>query len=50
MNRNLSVSIGVAALQPGENQQAWEKRCDSKLYQVKSNGRNRFVSHALSKS
>jgi len=25
MNRNLSVSIGVAALQPGENQQAWGK-------------------------
>jgi diguanylate cyclase (GGDEF)-like protein len=40
----ITVSIGIATLQPGETRGGWMKRCDDKLYQAKSEGRNRISS------
>jgi diguanylate cyclase (GGDEF)-like protein len=42
--RPVTVSIGVAALQSGEDWDDWMKRCDENLYQAKLRGRNRVVS------
>jgi len=42
--RPLTVSIGLATLQTGENWENWMKRCDEKLYQAKQDGRNLVVS------
>lgn len=36
----VTVSIGVATLQPDETWRAWMKRSDEHLYSAKSNGRN----------
>lgn len=42
-NRPVTISIGVATLQPGEDWEDWMKRCDKNLYQAKLDGRNRVV-------
>lgn len=42
-NRPVTISIGVATLQPGEDWEDWIKRCDEKLYQAKLDGRNRVI-------
>ncbi len=42
--RSLTVSIGLATLQTGEDWEKWMKRCDEKLYQAKLDGRNLVVS------
>lgn len=39
----VTVSIGVATLQPGESRSEWMKRCDENLYHAKSLGRNQVV-------
>ena len=39
----VTVSIGAAALGPGEHWEAWLARADSALYQAKDQGRNRSV-------
>ncbi len=39
----ITVSIGVAALQPDEPWEAWLARADAALYQAKREGRNRSV-------
>lgn len=39
----ITVSIGVADLQAGEDWQRWVKRADTNLYRAKENGRNRVV-------
>jgi diguanylate cyclase (GGDEF)-like protein len=41
--RAVTVSIGAAALRPGEDWQAWLARADAALYQAKNEGRNRTV-------
>lgn len=43
-DRAVTVSIGVATLQPEEDCKAWMKRSDENLYLAKSGGRNRVVS------
>jgi diguanylate cyclase (GGDEF)-like protein len=43
-DRPVTVSIGVATLRKGEDGEEWMKRCDQKLYQAKSEGRNLVVS------
>jgi diguanylate cyclase len=42
----ITVSIGVAALRPGETPQALIERADSCLYAAKRSGRNRVISAA----
>lgn len=42
-NREVTISIGVATLQPAEDWEAWLKRCDENLYKAKLDGRNRVV-------
>lgn len=42
-DQHITVSIGIATLQPGETRESWMKRCDDKLYQAKSEGRNRIL-------
>lgn len=39
----VTVSIGAAALRPGEDWQSWLARADAALYQAKHEGRNRTV-------
>jgi PleD family two-component response regulator len=39
----VTVSIGAAALRPGEDWQCWLARADAALYQAKNEGRNRTV-------
>ena len=39
----LTVSIGVAELRPGENREGWLRRADAALYRAKKLGRNRVV-------
>jgi len=39
----VTVSIGVAALQTGEDWKSWMSRCDQELYKAKSAGRNRVA-------
>lgn len=46
-DRAVTASVGVATLQAGESQMEWVKRCDVNLYQAKSSGRNRVVSHSM---
>lgn len=40
---NITVSIGVATLQPGENRREWMKRSDENLYCAKREGRNQVM-------
>jgi diguanylate cyclase (GGDEF)-like protein len=40
---NVSVSIGLAALQPGDDEKAWLARADRALYAAKNGGRDRLV-------
>ena len=40
----ITISAGVAALQPQESWQSWVSRADSALYRAKANGRNRTES------
>jgi diguanylate cyclase len=40
---SVTVSIGVAALGPGDTGKSWLERADSALYEAKSGGRNRVV-------
>lgn len=42
-NRPITISIGLATLEPGESWNAWMKRADDNLYQAKSLGRNRIA-------
>jgi diguanylate cyclase (GGDEF)-like protein len=42
-DRNVTVSIGVATLRPGENWMEWMKRGDENLYRAKAEGRNRVA-------
>ena len=37
----VTVSAGVATLEPGEHWEEWMRRCDENLYQAKRDGRNR---------
>lgn len=41
--RVITLSIGVATLDAGENWQAWMKRSDENLFRAKTMGRNRVV-------
>jgi diguanylate cyclase (GGDEF)-like protein len=38
----LTISVGLAALAPGENGASWIARADAALYRAKRNGRNRY--------
>ncbi len=38
----LTVSIGIACLQPGDSKEYWLERSDMALYQAKQNGRDRI--------
>jgi diguanylate cyclase (GGDEF)-like protein len=40
---SVTVSIGIAALRPGESIEQWLSRADKALYEAKRNGRNRCV-------
>jgi diguanylate cyclase len=42
-DRSVTVSIGVATLQPDEDWVSWMKRGDKNLYKAKLDGRNRVV-------
>jgi diguanylate cyclase (GGDEF)-like protein len=42
----VTVSIGVAALRPGESIEQWLARADQALYEAKRNGRNRSMAAA----
>ncbi|WP_189387192.1 GGDEF domain-containing protein [Bacterioplanes sanyensis] len=42
-NHNISISVGVAAHQPGESDEALLERADRCLYLAKSNGRDRVT-------
>jgi diguanylate cyclase (GGDEF)-like protein len=42
-DRHVTVSLGVAALRPGEDAAAWTKRADVNLYRAKAEGRNRVA-------
>ena len=39
----VTISIGGALLQPGDDSNSWMKRADVRLYQAKNGGRNRSV-------
>ena len=39
----ITVSIGVAALQPGQSAESWVQAADAALYEAKRSGRNRVV-------
>ena len=41
--QQITVSIGVAVYQPGEDWKEWMKRADQNLYRAKIEGRNRVV-------
>ncbi|MBX3118964.1 MAG: sensor domain-containing diguanylate cyclase [Fimbriimonadaceae bacterium] len=42
-SRQITVSVGVATLQPDENGAALLRRCDTALYMAKGTGKNRVV-------
>jgi diguanylate cyclase (GGDEF)-like protein len=39
----LTLSVGIAALSPGEEARVWIERADKALYQAKRDGRDRTV-------
>ena len=39
----VTVSVGVATLQPGERPEEWIRRADQALYAAKNGGRDRYV-------
>lgn len=43
-NHKVTVSMGIAALQPGNDWTEWMKRADEKLYRAKLEGRNKVMS------
>jgi diguanylate cyclase (GGDEF)-like protein len=43
----VTVSIGLAVLQPGQQMDAWMHEADAALYRAKQQGRNRVVSAAV---
>ena len=43
----LTVSIGVAQLQPEEDREGWLKRVDDALYRAKGRGRNQVIAAAV---
>ena len=40
----VTASLGLTTLQPGDDKQSLFKRADNNLYKAKKQGRNRFVS------
>jgi len=42
-NHSVTVSIGLATLQSGEDAIAWMKRSDENLYRAKSGGRSQVA-------
>ena len=47
LSEPVTISIGVAELQPGEGFEAWLQRADRALYRAKQAGRNRCVADPL---
>ena len=43
LENSITVSIGVATLQPDEGWDNWMKRCDDNLYRAKNAGRNQVM-------
>lgn len=43
----VTVSIGIAVLQPGQQMDAWMQQADAALYQAKQQGRNRVAGSAV---
>jgi diguanylate cyclase (GGDEF)-like protein len=42
-DHQVTVSLGVAELQPGDDRDSWMRRCDQSLYTAKTTGRNKVA-------